>query len=158
MLERISWSSYWMVVVIVSAIYYLVLVVLLFQKGFFSKISSHSGEEKSFSGQQPNLFGFEGNKENSRNQINQQQPSDDQPLMPVVHDLIQELKGFIADISERSYVKEELVMGIQVITKNYKQLEASPYQKFINDFIKSACEDYCSIHLSEEDVRRIWIG
>ena len=121
MLEKISWSSYWTVVVIVLAIYYLVLFVLLFQKGFFSKnrvkaIPSHSGRQEPAGNPQPNLFGFENSvAEISDSQINQQLPVDDKILMPLVHDLIQELKEFITDISQRSYVKEEVIMGIQVI-------------------------------------------
>jgi hypothetical protein len=78
--------------------------------------------------------------------------------MPVVYDLTEELKGFITDIAERSYIKEEVVTGIQLIINSYKKLEGSSYQKSINDFIKNECEEFCSIHLSEDDIRRIWIG
>jgi len=163
MLERISWSAYWTFIVVVLAIYYLILFVLLYQKGFFFKnrvktIPSPSGKQEP-SNQQPNLFGFQDAvREMPGDQNTHQLPVDDKILMPLVHDLIQGLKVFITDISERSYVKEEIIMGIQVIINNYKRLEDSPYHKSINDFIKNECEDFCSIHLSEEDIRRIWLG
>lgn len=164
MLERISWSTYLTVIGVMLAIYYLLLFVLLFQKGFSLKRRGRT-DARSFTIQepagnpQPNLFGFEeGAKENAGNPGKQQMLADDNILMPFVHDLIQELKAFIIDISERSYVKEEIIMGIQVIIRNYEKLEGSPYQKSINDFIKSECEERCSIHLSEEDIKRIWKG
>lgn len=164
MLERISWSSYWTVLVIALAIYYLVLFLLHYQRGFFSKsrvkaISSDTSTHDSLESVQPNLFGFQDTSvKKSVSQVTSELPVDDKILMPLVHDLIQELKDFIADISQRSYVKEEVIMGIQVIIKNYKKLEGSPYQKSISDFIKNECEDCCSIHLSEDDIKRIWIG
>ena len=164
MLERISWSTYWAVIVIGLVIYYTVLLILLYQKGFFFKgsiktIPSHSGTPDPSSNPQRNLFGLEETViENPGDKHNQQLAADDNILMPIVHDLIQELKEFITGISERSYVKEEVIMGVQIIIKNYKRIEDSPYQKSINDFIKSECEEYCSIHLSEDEIGRIWKG
>src|SRR6185295_3769759 len=108
---------------------------------------------------QPNLFGFKDTVKDPASQSGNSQPAvDDKILMPLVHDLIQELKGFITGIADRSFIKEEVIMGIQLIIKSYKKLEGSPYQKSINDFLKNECEDYCSIRLSEDDIRRIWIG
>jgi hypothetical protein len=162
MLERISWSAYWTVIGIGLAIYYLGLIILFYKKGLFLKNnlrSAAANKEQATANVQPNLFGFtDPASEHSSIQKKEQLPVDDQILMPTVHELIQELKAFIVDISERSFIKEEVIMGIQVIIKNYKRLEGSLYQKSINDFIKNECEDYCGIHLSEEETKRIWIG
>jgi hypothetical protein len=162
MLQRISWSAYWAVIVTVLAIYYLVLLFLLYRKGFFFKnsvktISSSRSPEPS-TGQQ-SLFQSEAGPYGTT-PVQNLQPSfeDDSIVMPLVHDLIQALREFITEIAERSYVKEEIITGIQFIIKGYSKLKGSPYQKSINDFIKNECEDYCSVHLSEEDVKRVWNG
>lgn len=163
MLERVSWSTYWTVIVIVALVYYAFLFILFYKNRLLFRKKVKDTNSIDFRGpaetHQPNLFGFEGvANERSEDRPDQQFAADSNILMPLVHDLIQELKEFIVGIAERSYIKEEVIMGIQVIIRNYKKLEASPYQKSINDFIKSECEDHCSIHLSEEDIRRIWIG
>lgn len=163
MLGNISWSFYWTVIVIGLLIYYSVLFVLLYKSGLFSKIKfttvpSRSQKPEPAGNPQPNLFGFESLAVEISGGQASQLPGDDKILMPLVHDLINELKGFITGIAERSFIKEEVVIGIQLIVNSYKNLEGSSYQKSINDFIKTECEDYCSIHLSEEDIKRIWIG
>lgn len=162
MLEKITWGQYWWTIVMLSAIYYFLLLVLLYQKGMLLKRRKSRPIIS-----QPNVPGitqptlFENNEiplERTFNDDDVEIRVSNDSLMPKVYDFVQEIKSFLNDIGTRSSVKEEIIMGLQIISRNYKDLEKSPYQKSINDFILSKCEENCSIHLSAEDLKSIWLG
>ena len=161
MLERISWGQYWVAVLILSAIYYFILLMLLFQKGMLTRQKGLQPVKP----REAETIQQTGLSSNERIPLEKTIREDDEEiiisndsLMPLVHDYVQELKEFITDIAGRSYVKEEVIMGLQIITRNYKKLDGSPYQQSINDFILHQSEENCSIHLSAEDLKRIWLG
>lgn len=162
MLERISWGQYCAAVLILSAIYYFILLVLLFQKGMLpgkKRLPSVQPKREAETITQPGLFPDEPIPlEKTIREDDEEITISNDSLMPLVHDHVQELKEFITDIASRSYVKEEVIMGLQIITRNYKKLDGSLYQQSINDFILHQCEENCSIHLSAEDLKRIWLG
>ena len=164
MLERISWGQYWWAIVIVSAIYYLILLVLLYQKGMLLKLKEKriqgiKDQPGTSSTQQSTLFAnYDIPLETSFQEDGEEITIANDSLMPVVYNHVQEIKEFITDIANRSYVKEEIIMGLQIITRNYKKLYGSPYQQSVNDFILNKCEESCAIHLSAEDLKRIWLG
>jgi hypothetical protein len=79
-------------------------------------------------------------------------------IMPHVHDLVQQIKTFIQDVSQRSFIKEEVIMGLQIILRDYRSLKETDLQASINDLIDSECSEYCSFQLSEEEINTVWLG
>jgi hypothetical protein len=139
MLEKISWGDYWSTILIVCAIYEISVILLFFRKESFQMaVKIKNGKFK------PNLF--------PNNNQRKLFPSSDMPAslsttgekeneiqMPQIHELVQQLKSFVQDVSERSFVKEEVIMGFQIILRDYRNLIGTSFQKSINDFIAVEC-------------------
>jgi hypothetical protein len=157
MLEKISWGDYWLAIAIMCAIYEMSVILLFFRKEFFQlALKIKSGNFKtnlSFNNSQTNLF----SPSDTHTLINNTGEKENEILMPQVHELVQELKGFVQDVGERSFVKEEVIMGFQIILRDYKNLIGTNFQKSINDFIAVECEDKCAIHLDANEVNSVWL-
>lgn len=158
MLERISWGEFWTAIIILAAIYEILIVLIFFRKEI-SQLALKSGKANADNTntlkihQQffPNMSATTSNTENAAEKENNQ-------LMPPVHDLVQTLKEFLSDVAERSFIKEEIIMGLQIIIREHKNLIGTQFQKSINDFIAAECDEKCSIHLSAEELNSVWLG
>jgi hypothetical protein len=158
MLEKISWGDYWLTIAIVCAIYELSVILLFFRKEFFQMaLKIKNGNFKAnlpLNDNHKNLF----SSSDVHTTIRNAGEKENEIVMPKVHELVQELKYFVQDVGERSFVKEEVIMGFQIILRDYKNLIGTNFQKSINDFIAVECEDKCSIHLNADEVNSVWLG
>ena len=161
MLDRFTWGNYWTLIIAVLAIYYLFVFLLFFKKGFFTRqvrtLPVDSGRRQPVAYTEPveldneTRYADPGSNPSSRQ-------DDENTYMPLVHELTQEVKTFLVNKSKGSFVKEEIVLGIQLIMEDYKKLADTSFYKTISDFIRFECETACSIAIDESDIRRIWLG
>jgi hypothetical protein len=158
MLEKISWGDYWLMIAIMCAIYEMSVILLFFRKEFFQlalKIKNENFKTNlPLNEDHKNLFP----SRDIHSSINNTGEKENEIQMPRIHELVQELKGFVQDVGERSFVKEEVIMGFQIILRDHKHLIGTGFQKSINDFIAVECEDKCSIHLDANEVNSVWLG
>ena len=78
-------------------------------------------------------------------------------LFPMVHELLADLNQIFHDAEEQGYPKEELCFSIQKTLKQYKQLDQSAFQGSINNHITDESKNKCSILLSEDEVKMLWV-
>jgi len=158
MLEKISWGDYWSTIAIAVAIYEILIILLFFRKDSLQlagKISKGRFKVNALQkSQQQNLFPTD--TENYNTSVSE--TAEHEIMMPQIHDLMQSLKSFISDVAERSFIKEEVIMGLQIILRDQKNLISTVFQKSINDFIAVECENKCSIHFSADDLKILWFG
>jgi hypothetical protein len=159
MVTNISWADYLVVVILFLSAYYLVTVIFFYSRDLqrllarLQKRNARDGphqltttpsaeagateffnmEEKSFTPHEP-VF----------------QPLVD-PLQEV-EKLIAHLKEAIGDVKSRKYSKEEFILLLQLVLKEYPAFRGSPFQSAIRDLILSECEKQDSISLTEEDI------
>jgi hypothetical protein len=73
-----------------------------------------------------------------------------------VHQLINELNKIFKKSSEKKYLKEELILAIQLTLKNYLSLKETPFLEAINSLIELESQSQCSIYLNEDEMELLW--
>lgn len=73
-----------------------------------------------------------------------------------VQNLTAQLKEAIGTAVEKNVTKEEFILSLQTILKNYDFLKGSSYLVLINNLIASECEKYGYLQLSAEERVMLW--
>ena len=74
-----------------------------------------------------------------------------------IPELLLQLQTIIRNGATRKFPKEELLLALKLHLKQHSLLPSDNNIEIINNFIKAQCENYCSIHLSGEDERVLWV-
>ena len=130
MLASVIWLQYFLALLIASVIYYLSVWLVSFK----AKISFSSN---------PNFL-------RSANPPGEDSPDE---MLSTTQHIIDEIKPLFAD----RHNKNELIYALQLKLKKYQQWEEPGMREVINAFISTESESKCSILLSEEDQRALWI-
>jgi hypothetical protein len=147
MLNQVSWSEYFSVLITVVVIYYLLVLFIYYRQDI----------QQLLSGKSPRLAGPTSshppnNSASSGNSTTLVPTSDaDRSLYDDAARLMQEL----SPIFNKNYVKQELITALQVKLSEYPALKGSAFQEAVNKYIATESEK-CSIHLSEFEMRGIW--
>jgi hypothetical protein len=131
MLNPISWQQYILFLTIAVIIYYLSIWIIYYK----AKLPSFSGT-KNF--RRVSLHG------------------EDEPdeMMSTAQYIIEELRP----VFQNTHNKNELIFSLQSQLKKYNHWDEPGFRDTINEFIATESEDKCSILLSEEDQRVLWMG
>ena len=81
---------------------------------------------------------------------------DDDIMFQQVGELTAKLKEAIAQAVDKNFIKEELLLSLQLVVKKYAVLKGSHFQLPINNLIASECEKYGYIQLSAEERLMLW--
>jgi hypothetical protein len=157
MLKNISWSSYLLISAAITVIYYFFMVMIFYRneitKIFFSG-SSHSVYTPSKT-QRNNLI-INADKDSELEYKSEQNEKEDEIQSSKVHQLINELNKIFKKSSEKKYLKEELILAIQLTLKNYLTLKETPFLGAINSLIELESQSQCSIYLNEDEMELLW--
>lgn len=152
MLQKYSWSEYWLTVVVVIAIYYAIVLLILYRNGL---LPTFSFKKPSLPQNPQKAFTVPAKAPETRSVAPLSNQSEVEAQMK---SLIEEVSNFLQDLVGKSYVKEEIIMGLQVIFRDYQEFANTNYQPDINEFIVAEVENFCSVDLSSEEVSRVWMG
>jgi hypothetical protein len=78
-------------------------------------------------------------------------------LHPFAEALRHELTAYLDQLAHRSPAKNELLFGIHKIIQHYPLLPGTVYQPALSQWIGFIVKDQCAIHLSEEEIRQVWL-
>ncbi|TDE14754.1 hypothetical protein [Dyadobacter psychrotolerans] len=67
------------------------------------------------------------------------------------------LRDAIEEAHEKQYSKNDLVLLIQMLLKDYSYLKDTPFRVSINNQIEAECAKYGSMLLSEDETEELWI-
>lgn len=148
MFSKISWQTYGTAVLILTVLYYLV-VFLICRKSL--SIRDRSEKRLQHPKVAPTLFPRE-IKQPSGQEIIQQLP----PVLPMVHDLVDELSALIRQAAFEQTGKDTLSHSVTAVLKKYPSLYESSYQTSVSNLIAHECETHCNIHFSAEEIRQLW--
>lgn len=142
MLNTVSWGNYWLFVVTSTSIYYLVVYFLYFKgdllkRGIFSSAMKEKTDLPSF--HQPM------SASSTNDEI-------------VVDACINELNAFFENQKKSKAVKHELMHGLYSILQKYPSLRHSDLRDPVSSIIRTQSETICSIHLSAEELKGVWLG
>jgi hypothetical protein len=67
------------------------------------------------------------------------------------------LRDAIDEAHEKQYNKNDLVLLLQMLLKDYSYLKDTPFRVSINNQIEAECAKYGSMLLSEDETEELWI-
>ena len=133
MINNISWGSYWSALTVLLFIYYAYVLLRYYRKDIYGRMASSSSIQR----------GKEFESESS---------------LPIVQGFTDEITAYLEQASYGGAIKQEIVFALQQIALKYKSLKNSEYQTAVDSLIQLECGNKCAIHLSEEEIRQVWMG
>jgi hypothetical protein len=151
MLNNISWASYVFAISITVIIYYIFVLILYYRQDLqniiFRKADYRGKSTRSNSYSSNEYQGIDSNELTTAN-------ADQNNLMP---ELLLILQNLIKTGANRNFPKEEILLSLQLKLQQFPALKESVHKEQINQFILTAFESICSIHLSGEEISALWI-
>ena len=128
MFNQISWSDYWTVVLLSLVIYYSYVAWVNRSALFTRRLTSP-----------PAL------------------PESSDEMFPQADACSQELDAYLEQLSYGKPSRNELILGIHQVIKKYPSLPGTNYEAALSQLIGFSAKDKCGIHLSDEDIRQVWL-
>lgn len=162
MLHDFSWTEYLILISLASLVYYLVVGVKYYSHELRSlmpgkgKVSNSLANEKTLLNTGSSNTGFQQTELfSSHNRYTPQvQQVDD--TFEQVEKLTTKLTEIISFAASNNSSKEELIIALQNLAKNYRWLKGSPFIVAINNLITSECDKHGISHLSSKDRVMLW--
>jgi cbb3-type cytochrome oxidase subunit 3 len=152
MLNNISWSSFFWMLMPMIIFYYLYVAGVYFRKDFYFLLTPHKKSEKDHR-LRANVPGQEPHHTKT---ISPSHAETDTPSTTGVHEFIEDLKFLFAKASKTNMVKEELVQAIRSCLKKYPGIGQTGLEEEINWHITAEAKDHCRMDLLPEDLKFIW--
>lgn len=83
-------------------------------------------------------------------------PGSDVTEHTMLNELLEKLGHQIASAAERNLIKEELLVSLQLLLKQFSNLKYSSFVSSIESYIQSNVENECSIYLTDLEVSSLW--
>ena len=146
MLNQISWATYFQTIGLLLIIYYAVILFLSYKKEI-SRLLVKSA--------QPALAIDQSGKD-SFPEVNRETFSQSE----TIEYILDEVRALIRQAGYSRSPKEEVLFALQklISSDRFQTMRESPFPDAINDLIAEECQTNCSMHLSEEDLKRLWVS
>ena len=143
MLKSISWGECIEVTLMMAAFYYLVIGGLYYRKELLGV----------FKGQR---LGSPGATTKS-GMVASPPPANTVPQdFALTEQIVAEVKRVVKKVMDDQVEREDMLGSVAHILEPYTHLENTPYGIAINHFIIRECETNYSVHLNEDEVRKLW--
>ena len=156
MFTNISWTDYFITVIILLAIYYLFVGIRYYSgdiKDLLSgkrKLSLKTALPYNLRGEYSSIIGA-----NSQPSEASFEETADEEFTEVEH-LIERLKALIADASHRKMIPQEFKQYLSLVLKEYPTVKNSSLRASVNELIVSECEIYGTVTLTEDEMDLVW--
>lgn len=159
MLNNISWQGYWATLALLTAGYYLVIYLRYFRKDLQVFLQQRRPSTTSPSATpavaaflkeqtQPSPFSEDTGPDF-------QTPAEGEESL--VYAFIDELNAYFESARKAKVMKAEVLFAVQRILQKYPSLNESSYKESIGNVIRTEAEHHCSVHLSEEEISKVWM-
>lgn len=161
MFTNISWTNYFILITLVLIAYYIIIGIRFYSHDLKSLLLGGEkirlGRAQSISIiQKSNNDIDDANATTETFQAENPFAKTTEETFLEVEQLIIRLKEAIADGSDKKYIKQEFVLYLQLVLKEFPTLKYSQFQSAINELIISECSKYDSVTLSEDEVATLW--
>jgi len=158
MLNQVSWTTYFEILIFLAAIYYLFVLFRYYSDEVHQLLQP--GQTATSAHQTPDALRYE-QPENIDYPIAKtetQYPQDKQNLES--HDetdeLISQLKQCIHTASGKPFAPAVLIPQVKKLFRDHPQLQHSPYRDAINELVVQECEKTGTALLTEDEVDQWW--
>ncbi len=158
-----TWANYALVVSVCLVVYYFIVLFIYRKKlhstlrtdassGVSSLVNFSSDEMESTNSKNLNLFG-----EEVKDEVKLAAMGEEQDFSPDAQDFADEIVAYTSSCGD-SIEKEELLQNLGKIIQKYPSLVNSDAKYELNQLIAISTENYCSIHVSADELRELWKG
>ncbi|MFT3932816.1 MAG: hypothetical protein QM726_04295 [Chitinophagaceae bacterium] len=151
MFNSISWSAYIQFILVASLVYYVIVLLIYYRKDML-----HLAKE-----------GFPGKKKLVTAIVNPVSIPTKEPVVSTdetnnnimfssVHDLLEEFKTLFPEAGQKKFIKEELIVAVQIALKKYSTIKGTVFQIAVNNQVVQHAKDYCGFELDQYDIKCIW--
>ncbi|MEJ7821176.1 MAG: hypothetical protein WKF85_02575 [Chitinophagaceae bacterium] len=82
--------------------------------------------------------------------------NESEEIFGIVYRLQDEVKGTIEEAATKKYLKEEIILSLQMVLEKYT-LGSTHFRFALNNFIERTSKNNCSIHLDEDELKLMWL-
>jgi hypothetical protein len=133
MINNISWGSYWSAITVFLILYYAYILFRYYGNEIKIRFNSTAPKPESIT-----IFG-------------------DEILSATARSLGDEIVSYLEQASRSGIIKNEILFALRQITAKYENIKNSHYQNDISGLMQAECSNKCAIHLSEGDIRYVWM-
>jgi len=146
MLTQISWITYFQTIALLLLIYYVVILFLFYKKEISQLLVRNTQPGFVIDQSAKDLF-----PEDNRETFSQSE---------TIEYLLDEVRALVRQAGYSRSPKEEVLFALQklISSDRFQTIRESPFPDAINDLIADECQTNCSMHLSEEDLQRLWVS
>jgi hypothetical protein len=142
MCSSISWQQFILTIVLFVILYYLYVGVAYYRKDWLYRLKAKKAPRSATSPVvSPTAKAAVSPEPN--------------PLLPVVHDLVDEIRALLQGIGEGAD-KVSLLEKLGLLLQKYPTLKDSPFQPSLNQLIAAESKNQCSIELEEDELDGLW--
>ena len=132
MFTQISWSNYFIIILLLAAGYYLVIGYLYYRHDFLKIISGKKKVANDYVAAFPN------------------QDS-------VIQSFSDEVCAYMNEVAKnKQQNKSNIIHSLKLLLRKYPSLSDLSIKESIQNIINNGCKTYCSIHLSAEELSELW--
>ena len=148
MINSISWAGYFYAIGIIVIIYY-AFVLLLYYRSELVTIFQQFKDRTN---------GRSSNAEAALEQyaIDIMETAAEEWDHNKARGLLLNIQSLAKESKQKHFAREELLLAFQQSLQQHTNLAGGILQNKINHFIIAASENYCSVHLSKEEVSALW--
>lgn len=137
MLSQITWSSYWIAVILLLVFYYLVIGLLYYRNDLSNSMKRHLES-----------------RTRAEDEQEEEEPSS-QESFKELESIVANIKGTLEKAGKEAN-KEELLQSFGEILASYEGLEVPAFRVAINNYIIGHAEKSCAITFREEELNQYW--
>lgn len=165
MFKAITWSNYGTFIIITLAVYYVTIGCLYYLNEIKQVLSGKSNLLLRLNGSKKLKLNSSHSKAGNSNDdgigeedfsISSSTIKSADDMHSIVSRCMNDIEHLLANAAQNNLIKPELIYSIQQLTSKYSSIQNSPFKSFITNYILIECDNYCSIHLDEDELRLIW--
>jgi hypothetical protein len=155
MLSSISWQEYWIALAISCFSYYVVVYLTWFRGSW--KLNSSFQREKKIAFGNSETTGDQALSTMANNEIDRSSKINNTDEL-AAEACLDEINAFFENQKGSKPIKREVMFSLYTLLQKYPSLRNSEYKEVLNRVIATQSEVICSIHLSAEELKGVWLG
>ncbi len=141
MFSSISWQQFILTIVVIVGLYYLYIGISYYRKDWWYRLAAKKS---------PNL-----SPRTVAAPAMQGASPTPNPLLPVVHDLVDEIRALL-QAEGSAAIKDELLGKLERLLQKYPTLKDTSFQPSISQLIYIESKNQCALELDEDEVSSLW--
>ncbi len=149
MLSQISWAEYLKMITCALTVYYAFIVMMYYKHDLV-----HLMKRKQKTSTRPISSAEKATDARAQLSINPEGENQNSKLLQALTD---EIRALASAMGSGTPAKSDLLLSLHQVLSKYPTVKLSSHKAFIENFIIAEYATNCSVHLSEAELKGVWI-